>query len=249
MTKETKAKKVKSDASDAMSTKVVPMRAPEKADPARVSSGVTSSKKKAPAASKKKKAVKKTVKTAVAKKVSRSKKAVKKAPNNKVPMQPKVKEDVAVSMMDMNSIVTNLLTPPTPKTFMETTMMQQGQKQFEKLAQDAANVSREHAEAMIKSGNIFFKGFEEIVRTAASMAQTAAEKQAEFAKEAMSSKNLNDFASLQSRVTQANMDQFMAGATKLTEMSVKVLSESIEPISDQASKAMSQAQAAAKKAA
>ena len=113
--------------------------------------------------------------------------------------------------------------------------------QFEELAQDAANSSRESVEAFVKSGEIFAKGFEAWVKTATSMAQTAGEKQAEFTKQLMGSKTLNEFAEAQNKIAQANFDQFMTGATQLSEMGVKVLSEASEPLNAQMTKAMAKA--------
>ena len=73
------------------------------------------------------------------------------------------------------------------------------------------------------------------------MTQTAVEKQAEFTKQLMSSKTLNEYAEAQNKIAQANFDEFMAGATKLSEMSVKVLSEASEPLNSQMNKAVQQA--------
>jgi len=110
--------------------------------------------------------------------------------------------------------------------------------QFDQMAQDAANQSREGMEAFVKSGTIFAKGFEEIIKTAASMSQNVAEKQAEFARQLMSSKTLNEYAEAQNKIAQASFDQFMSGATQISEMSVKVLNEASEPLNAQMTKAM-----------
>ena len=113
---------------------------------------------------------------------------------------------------------------------------------FTKLSQDAANASRENVEAFIKSGTIFAKGMEELVKTATTLAQTAAEKQAQFAKEVMSSKTLNEFTEAQNKVAQASFNELVANTTKLSEMSVKLLSESAEPINKAMTKTMNAAQ-------
>lgn len=112
---------------------------------------------------------------------------------------------------------------------------------FDKMAQEAANQSREGFEALVKSGTIFAKGFEDIMKVASSMTQDAAEKQAEFARQLMGSKTMNEYAEAQNKIAQANFDQFMSGATQLSEMSVKVLSEASEPLNTQMTKAMNQA--------
>lgn len=123
---------------------------------------------------------------------------------------------------------------------METIMTKQN-FQFDQLANEATNAGREGMEAFIKSGTIFAKGVEDIVRAAASMSQTVAEKQAEFAKQIMGAKTLNELMAAQNRIAQVNLQEFMANATKLSEMSVKILNESIAPLSNQMAKGMSRA--------
>lgn len=116
--------------------------------------------------------------------------------------------------------------------------MTQGKSQIEKITQDATSFSREGIEACIKSGNIWLKGYEDLVRTAMSLAQSSAEKQGKLVKEALSSKTLNEWAEAQNKLAQSSLDDFMAGATKLSELGVKVLSECVEPVNAQTSKAV-----------
>lgn len=77
------------------------------------------------------------------------------------------------------------------------------------------------------------------------LAQDAAEKQAQFMQGAMSSKTLNEFTEKQSKIAQTNFDDFMAGATKISELSVKLLTEASEPMSEQMTKGMQKATKAA----
>lgn len=129
---------------------------------------------------------------------------------------------------------------------MEALMPTQAQNfKFDKFAQEAANASRENIEAVIKSGTIFAKGMESIIKTATEMSQSAAEKQAQYAKEIMASKTINEAAEAQNKIVQENFDEFMSGATKLSEMSVKLLNDSAEPINTQVSKAIEKASKAA----
>lgn len=107
---------------------------------------------------------------------------------------------------------------------------------FENIAQDATAASREYFEAVTKSCNIFAKGYEGLVRTSIELSQSAAEKQAAFAKEAMSCKTLNEFTEIQNKVAKSNFDDFMTGFTKLSEISTKVLTEGAEPLSEQVNK-------------
>lgn len=117
-------------------------------------------------------------------------------------------------------------------------IMSKSAPQFDKLAQDAANMSREGFDAFTKSYGIFAKGYENLFRTSIELGQTAAEKQASYAKEALSCKTLNEFAEVQNKIAQANFDDFMSGVTQLSELSAKVLTESSEPLNDQIGKAV-----------
>ncbi len=129
------------------------------------------------------------------------------------------------------------ITKKTENTIMNTN------KQFEKFTQDAANYGQEQVEAFVKSGTILAKGMEDIMKTCMSLAQTQAEKGQEAAKTIMACKTLNEFTEAQSKLAQDSFDDFMSGATKLSELSIKVATESLEPINDQVGKAMKKAAA------
>lgn len=109
---------------------------------------------------------------------------------------------------------------------------------LENIAQDATAAGREYFEAVTKSYSILAKGYESIVRTSVELSQSAAEKQAAFAKEALSCKTLNEFTEVQNKMAQANFDDMMSNMTKISEMNTKVLTESAEPLSEQINKAM-----------
>lgn len=120
-------------------------------------------------------------------------------------------------------------------------MMSQSKVQMEKLTQDAQSMSKETMEACIKSSNLWLKGCEELVRTAMSLAQSSAEKQTKLVKEALSSKTLNEFTEAQNKIAQHNFDDFMSGATKISEQYVKVLTACSEPVNAQVTKAVKKA--------
>ena len=113
---------------------------------------------------------------------------------------------------------------------------------FSAVAQDSANAGREGVEAFIKSSTIFAKGMEELVQTATKLAQTNAEKQAQFTKELMASKTLNEMAETQNKIAQAHFNAFVANSTKLSELSAKLLTEASEPINKQMTKTINAAQ-------
>lgn len=217
----------------AVKKKVVKRPAAQKAKPATKTTAKKSSVKKAVT----KKAVKKTVKKtttnkAPAKKTAR-KTAKKAAPKVTIAKKPAAQARPATTM---SSTIFNFQPP-----ILEIAKMTKAPFQFDQLAQEAADAGRENFEAFVKSGTIFAKGFEDFIKTASNLSQGAAEKQAEYAKQLMASKTLNEFAETQNKIAQANFDQFMAGATKLSEISVKLLSDGAEPINSQLNKTIQKA--------
>ena len=121
------------------------------------------------------------------------------------------------------------------------TMMTQSTAQFDKMTQDAASMGRESMDAFMKSGTLFAKGMEEMGRMAMAMTQSAAEKQAEYAKTALSSKTINEFAEVQSKMAKASFDDFVQSVTKISEMGAKMMTEASEPLNAQMNKAMNKA--------
>ena len=94
-------------------------------------------------------------------------------------------------------------------------MMTKSKNQFEQFTAQFTNgtgeIGREGMEAIMKCGNIWMKGCEDIIQTATSIAQEAAEKQSQYMKEAMSAKTLNEWAETQNKIAQASFDDFMRG--------------------------------------
>lgn len=113
--------------------------------------------------------------------------------------------------------------------------------QFDKIAQDASAIGQSSMEAAVKSSTLFFKGMEDIMKTCMEFAQDNAEKSSEAIKALMSCKTLNELTEKQSKFAQSSFDDCMAAATKISEMSVKVCTECMEPINDQMGKAMKKA--------
>lgn len=109
-------------------------------------------------------------------------------------------------------------------------------KQFEQIAQDATDFSREGFEAFQKSMTILTQRSEEIWKTAMGIAQSSAEKQQKLLKDAMGSKTLNEWADVQNKIAQSQFDDFVNVATKISELGVKALTDSAEPINEQISK-------------
>lgn len=108
--------------------------------------------------------------------------------------------------------------------------MTKGPIQFDKFAQDAANAGKENMDAMMQSGNIFMNGFEEIMKTCMTMTQQAADKNTKAVKNLMGCKTLNDLTEAQTKIVRQNFEDFIAGTTKLSELSMKVATDSFAPL-------------------
>ncbi len=113
--------------------------------------------------------------------------------------------------------------------------------QFEQLIKETTDFGASYSEACTKSAGIIMKGAEDIVGTVMSLAQSSAEKQSKFMKEAMGVKTINEFAEMQNKIAQTNFDDFMSGATKISEISTKVLTDGVEPVSAKISEVINKA--------
>ena len=161
----------------------------------------------------------------------KNKTAAKKAPKKAQKASPKKPATTAARPAVRVIETTNL---------MEKTMTQ-GKSQFDKLTQDAGKAGKEQMDACMKAGNVFIKGFEDIAKTYMGWAQESAEKNSQALKTLMSCKTINEYAETHNKWAQQNFDDFMSGATKLTELSVKLASDTFEPINDQFSKSIKKA--------
>lgn len=127
---------------------------------------------------------------------------------------------------------------------MEASMIN-GNKEFEKLAQTAQRAGQEQMEALTKSATILAKGMEDIFQTCMGIMQSSGKKSQDAAKSLMGCKTLDEFTQAQNKLAQASFDDFVSGATKVSEISVKVCTESVAPINDQLGKSIKKAQQAA----
>lgn len=204
----------------------------KKAAPKAVKKPAAAKKAAAPkkAVANKKTTLAKSVKTASVKAKKPAEKAVKK-------MAARVKNMAqAAAQTGVGTMYLSGNTNPTMET-----IMTQNKAQFDKLTKDAGEMNREHMEACIKSSTIFAKGCEDMMRTMLSLAQSSAERQGKFMKEALASKTLNEWTEVLNKNAQSTFDECMTSATKLTEMSVKILSDAADPINSQLTKGIQKA--------
>lgn len=112
---------------------------------------------------------------------------------------------------------------------------------FDKILKDTQSFGTQYSDACTKSGEIFIKGMEDMVSTMMSLTQQSAAKQTDFVKQAMGSKTINEFAETQNKIVKENFDDFVSGANKMSEIGVKILTESSDPVSKEVSKAVQKA--------
>jgi len=117
--------------------------------------------------------------------------------------------------------------------------MAKGKTHFEKFSGEAASLGKENVEALVESGNIFAKGFEGIMKAYVSLAQDVSEKNAEAFQKLMGCKTVNEYAETQNKVAQESFDDFMAGATKLSELGIKLATDAFEPLNEQITRNLS----------
>lgn len=120
-------------------------------------------------------------------------------------------------------------------------LMSNSKNQFEKFSQDFTGAGREQVEALVKSSTIFAKGMEDLVKLAVGLAQESAEKSADAVKSLMACKTFNEFTEAQNKLAQKNFDNLMHSATKFSELTIKLATESFEPINAQLTKSIKKA--------
>lgn len=127
-----------------------------------------------------------------------------------------------------------------PTQAMET-LMTKNKENMEKLSNEAAAIGKESMDAWMKSGSVFMKGYEDMLKTCMGIAQKSVEKNGEAFKTLLACKTVNEYAEVQNRLAQQGFDDFMTGATKISELGIKLASEGFAPINDQVSKAVKKA--------
>ena len=104
---------------------------------------------------------------------------------------------------------------------------------------DIATLNKQNVEAAMKAGNIWTKSYEDLGKAYFGFAQDAAERGAEAAKAMMTAKTVQDVIDVQTDYAKQRFDHFVAEGTKLSEMSVKVATEAMEPLQKQFDSAVS----------
>jgi len=110
-----------------------------------------------------------------------------------------------------------------------------------KQVEDMMSGCREASDAWTQAGSIWAKGWEEMMKTCVSQAQSTSEKNANIWQSLMGCKTVNEWAEAHNKIAQESFEDAMSVSAQVSEMSVKCIMDAIEPINKQMSTAMKKA--------
>lgn len=96
---------------------------------------------------------------------------------------------------------------------------------------EMAGFHKENVDAMLASSTVFAKGMENLTKAVMAYSQAQVEQSMAAAKAMAGVKTLRELVDLQTEFARTSFDAMISEATKVSEMSVKVANEAIEPIS------------------
>jgi phasin family protein len=99
-----------------------------------------------------------------------------------------------------------------------------------KTYEDLSKFSKENLDAYVAAGTTVAKGFESIGRAWVNFTQETFEASAQVAKALLSAKTLREAVDVQTDFAKTTFDKLVAEGTKVSEISVKVANEAVEPI-------------------
>lgn len=104
--------------------------------------------------------------------------------------------------------------------------------QIDQFSKETIETVKEGSEAVVKASSLAFKGFETYLKEVSTLIQGTAEKNSDALQKIMSYNSLNDFAEAQNNLAQETLDEAVSNAAKLSELSVKICSESLQPLNE-----------------
>lgn len=120
-------------------------------------------------------------------------------------------------------------------------IMTQSKTKFEKITCDMGSCSKEQMDALLESGNIFMKGYEDVMKAMVNLAQGTAERHSRAFKTLLGCRTVTELTETQNRLAQESFDDFMGGMTKLSEITVRVATDAFEPLNEQLGKSLRKA--------
>jgi phasin family protein len=108
--------------------------------------------------------------------------------------------------------------------------VEKAQAQSAKVLEDVAKFQKDNLEAVVSASNVYAKGFETFGKAWYALTQETVEASAAVAKALLGAKTLKEAVDLQTDFAKTTFDKFVAESTKLSEISIKVANEALEPI-------------------
>jgi phasin family protein len=108
--------------------------------------------------------------------------------------------------------------------------VEKAQAQTTKAVADMAAFSKENVDAFVVASTLYAKGFENVGKAWYALTQETVEASAAVAKALLGAKTLKEAVDLQTDFAKTTFDKYVAESTKLSEMSIKVANEAIQPI-------------------
>ncbi len=93
------------------------------------------------------------------------------------------------------------------------------------------NLGKDNAEALVKSGNAAYKGFEELSKVAQSLTSKALEQSDAAMKALLSVKSPAELADVQGRLAREAVETAIADSRKVAELMGAIYTSTVEPIS------------------
>jgi phasin family protein len=95
---------------------------------------------------------------------------------------------------------------------------------------DFTAFSKANVEAFIMANQVFAKGIEEMSKEFMSLTQSSVESATAAAKAVFTAKSFKDVVDLNTVYTKTSFDKFVSNSTKLSEMGVKIATDSLAPV-------------------
>jgi len=112
--------------------------------------------------------------------------------------------------------------------------------QFVKNYEAYTAFTKGNVEAVVASGTIAVKGLEDLSKASIAYTQSSYESSVAASKAALSAKSLREITDLQTSFAKSAFDSALSEGTKLTELSVKVTKEALQPLSARVNVAVEQ---------
>ncbi|HBH26137.1 MAG TPA: hypothetical protein DDX54_01885 [Rhodospirillaceae bacterium] len=109
--------------------------------------------------------------------------------------------------------------------------------QIDQAAAEAAELGQEYVASIARAGSAFAERCEDILHAMTDTAQQAARVNADYMQRAMVSPTLNTLAEVSQKTWEQNLSMMMESAGRISDLTMKALSEASAPLAAQASKA------------